>query len=348
MNNIIKLLIIILIVTSKIFSQELIITVPDQYVISDLPLPPFPKEVIHSLEEISYDKILLKKFALRSIILDQISYIYYPEFLDFKIDDRSIFSHTTEIKSGFEDVKISYLTTYENNRYSISGGIGFNSEENLIDAVINYNEYRLPMDVGIIGSLEDKDLSLVISQKNYFREWSLETGLDEELFFVTADFRDDRLLRPFVSLGFKSSEDYYGSIAFGKDWFRTGISLSDGYIYPYVGLIKDFRLLQLKLDTNICFEYVDYMSSLILKNSGSLEVGFGTEVSEEYTVFDHYLYLSESFLFGSREYIVSTEDINVEFSFIKDSITSIISLNYLYDSEEFYMEILFNYEVGAQ
>lgn len=348
MNNTIKSLIIILLLsfTSKIFTQELVITIPEQFSINDLPLPPFPLEVINKMDEEIYDIGLLDDSIVREISLNEIEYIYYPEFLEFKISNKVYLSHNVILESDITNIKSSYLSNFSNNNYLLTTGLGFNTDDNSIDLVLEYNEFRLPIDLSVEGSLEDNDIFFSFGDENYFSTWMLTQGIDDNDLFIEGTFKNDISLKPFFDIGFKDINQYYISSALGWPLFRGGISVVSNDLYPFIEIEKKVNKFIYRFETTADYEYIDYNLSATYINSNIISIGIGSTLEDNYNSIEPYIYLEENFLFGNREYKFSIDDINIEFDFINDYLTSIISINYIYDSSEITFDLLFNFKVG--
>lgn len=346
MNSNIKILIIILVFTSNIFARELIITIPEKYGLNYLPLPPFPEEVMNSLDEVSNTEVLLNTQVVRDIKLNSINYTYYPEFLDFGIGNRSFLSHSGGIETDLKGVKLLYLAEYAGNNFVINGGLSFDTKQTLLNIKGEYREFRLPIDLSITGSMDDLEYSMTAGQTDYYRSWSINPGLKNGNLFINIDYKDRRFIKPYFSFDYISSVENSGVAALGWKSFRTGLSFINYSIYPYIEYTKIFNQLDLNLKSEVNNEKVDYRVTGTIINKNFIALGLGNTIANNYKEYNPYLYIRENILPGTREYQISMEDINFKCSFIKDQFKAIISLKYLYNSNQFSMDMLLTYKVG--
>ncbi len=347
MNNIIKSLIIILILNSSflihINSQEMIITIPEKFNINEFPLPPFPAEVIKKLEVINYQNELLNSIDIRTVELNEIEYKYYPEFLKKGIHNKSLIYQTGKIETDFNSIYIGYIPEYFNNFFSISGSLGYQSSTNEIELIGSYNEYRLPVNLGLEFDIGQQFINLSIGQNDYYREWFISPELKLNSNSLNIHFHDDRFIKPLIDISFISLENSYGVLALGWDFFRLGITLIDLNPLPFIQYNKDFDNWGFLIDSKVDLDLFDYSVNLIYRKNLYMRFGLGMTLDENYSDITPYISFKENILPGERTYRVSMDEINILCSFIKDDFASIISLD-INNMNNYNFELEMNYK----
>ncbi|MGL1891710.1 MAG: hypothetical protein OCD02_08785 [Spirochaetaceae bacterium] len=349
MNVIINRVLIILILTisfiSQINSQDIVITIPDKFTVLDLPLPPFPKEIINSIEVINYDSELINDIFVRPILQDSISYIYYPNILNNRLTSNGLLYQVFSLETDFSSIMLSYNPEYSTNNYSISSLISYDSDENLVDAEVTYNEYRFPIDIKVTSNFLDLSLELSLSYYDYTKFWSITPFISQDLSSIYLKYIDDTFIRPTAQFIYDTNNNYWGSFGLGGIDFRVGIATYTDYFFPYLEYTKTLGKSLVGVVTNIDEDRIDYR--VVYEYNSRFLAGLGTELLEGYSDFEPYLMFSEDFIFGQREYRISMEELNFSFSFINEHITSIISLEFL-NLEFNTFELLISYKVGKK
>lgn len=330
MNNFVKICLIILVTIIihpwKLYSSELVITIPDKYNNKSLPLPPFPKESVSDLTEMKNHDTFLDTLNLRLIPLEVVTYRYLPEFLDFNITMKSFTEHIFYVGSDLSCVDLTYDFLYYNNLMQLRAGGGYLFSESMVDLRAQYHIYNIPIDFMIETSLLGETANISLGNRNYYNRWSFTLGYDTDAFDMTTLYESKKFFNTELFVNYHYPDTFSGTLIGGVDALKLGVTTYDNYFYPNVDAKWDVSSSSIILDSEFSNSFMYYYTGVtgLLNNHMSLYVGVK---SIEYDVVKPYLKVEESLLWGRRSYVISEEELIFELNFINNRINSIISIN---------------------
>lgn len=335
MNNNIKKTVIILILStifiSQIYSKEIVITIPKQFNSSSLPLPPFPKEVVNRLAEEDYGDELLENTNIKEIKQERIVYSYYKDFLNRELSNKTYMGHIGKIYSDFDIVESSYINDIFNNSFIFSSFIQYEIDQMDYNFYLKYRDFRLPVDVAVKAEYDNYNISMNLGYKDYYLNLNIEPEYDKHGFHLGILYSDTRGPRPLLTGFYDDMDSHYGAVALGLNFstgdFRIGPSLINRSFWGYIDLNLNNGPFIGNIDTELEEDIVDYLGEIGYKSSWYIKLGGGVTINEIDSTYKPYISFKENFLLGFREYRIYQERILTSFNFIKDSFTSIISID---------------------
>lgn len=334
MNINIKKIVIILVLFIKIFlpifGREIIITVPDQYNTTDLPLPPFPNEVINRLDQNNYEDEIIINQNVRDIPQVKIVYKYYRNFLNQNISNKLSLYNTFGGESDFESVSLYYKPELFNNNFFFQASAQYNLITADYDFYINYREFRLPLDVGIKGELQDRSLLMSLKYTDFLTKLSLEGEFNKDLIGVNLLYSYNSSFMPYVHGAYNNLGDYYGALGLGWDWsildFRLGPGVINGSVFPYIDLNFKKGLFLINIDTKVSEDNLDYLGELGFNNKNYFKLGGGLTVYKPGDKYEPYISLRENIIAGYRTYRLYKDKFLFDFEIYKKLYTTLFSI----------------------
>lgn len=314
----------------SLFSKEIVITIPQEFLNNQYPLPPFPQEAINTLPQEDIDTELMDRIEVRSIGISEIDYGYYPYFLKSSLNSETLISLGSTIKSDYNSISPGIFGEYINNGYLLSGGISYLSDRNLPYIEGRYHEYRLPLYIDLDGDTNQTVLEL--GYKDYYKSWSITPVIFIDRASIYLSYYNKNGLKPYIDSGFKAVDKRYTSLAYGSESLRLGLSNIDSLFLPYLDISKKVDRWLIELNSDIEGDIInrddfswDYNIGFTRREESVLRFGSGTFIDSKYNP-DPYIFIKENYFPGERSYRVSEDEICFTTSFIKDDLASIISL----------------------
>lgn len=337
-NKILVILILTIILTSALYSKEIVITVPEQYNTSELPLPPFPKEFVNKLDEEVYESDILSKQSVRWLKQRKISYKYYIDIYQSDLSNKMYLGHTVMLSTDFDDFIGYYKPELYNNNFLLGSYIEYDTDQSIFDFGAEYKEYRLPVNLELSGEKEDEIVFFNIDYTDYFSKVRLETFYQKN-FYGTFLFRDDRFIRPLVTAGYYDDSDYYTALALGYNFNRADVRLGpvvvNDNIYGYCDIDFNYNHIIINADTIVERDKIEYLLESGYKKNSYLKLGGGlTVVDETDRDFNPFISLKENLILGEREYRFYEDEVSIVFKVLRNSMltqfsVSIVELNNL-------------------
>lgn len=312
-------LIIIFVSNWNLYSNEIVITIPDKYNNKTLPLPPFPKESLSRLEVV--DENILDDITLRTIGIKELSYRYLPEFLTFSIDQDRYYEQSFFIGTDLKTTEFGYsYSSFSNlNSFTIGGDYSFIESE--YDLNVEGSIYNSVVDLNSELSLGDKSLLFEINDRDYYTQWSINLGYITEGFNMDLLYDSKNNFHPFFELGYHYGDILNGSFALGSSNVSAGVSYLNSRIYPYLKMdwgVVDFITIKEEDEMDYSVSFTPSLQHLFSIKTGLL--------IDDYTVNTPYLSIEEDIFWGSRVYTISYDNLSVEFNFINNLINTIITV----------------------
>lgn len=330
MNNTIKICLLLLIIYIlhpwKLYSSELVITIPDKYNKKSLPLPPFPVESISILEEKENAEEYLNNFGLRFIPLDSVTYRFLPEFLDFNISLEKYTEHHISLYSDLSSIDLTYDYQLYSNLFKFESGGGYLFSESKVDLRAKYVIYNIPIDFVFDSSLIDEYVKIQLGNRDYYSSWGISLGYDTDAFDFDGNYRTKKFFNTNIQLGYHYPDIFSGAITTGWDSLTLGFTLYNGYYYPNMEAEWKFVDIVVFINSELKSDVMNYYISADRMFNNRMELRTGIETME-YSSITPYIQLIESFLWGERRYYISEEELIFEQNFINNKINTIISLN---------------------
>ncbi|MBN2617057.1 MAG: hypothetical protein JXR64_01955 [Spirochaetales bacterium] len=307
MNNIIKILIVIYLINSynnlDAMSEGIIITIPEKFSQNSLPLPPFPIESFTPIETIDNTDIYLNDILVRGIDINSIEYYEYNEFLNRKITTKGFYSYSLFSETDFESFNIGFSPEYSSNQFKMLGKASLNPINFNYYMGLLYSEYRLPFSLSIYGLLNNESLLGKI------------------------DLESKGPLHPLLTFSINSNNFYNGYIGLGSNDIKIGVSVVKNNFYPYLKIDKKIMYVPYTFYTELIGEDIRYLTGFTYGLQRKILLSGGVQLNN-YDI-EPVFYIKENLFFGEREYLLSLNELNFNFGFIKDKFNSIISLNIL-------------------
>ncbi|QEN03272.1 hypothetical protein EW093_00640 [Thiospirochaeta perfilievii] len=351
-NKIFIILIIYLFSIGKIYTEELVITIPKEFNTFDYPLPPFPIQAINKLSVKDYTNLLETPY-IRDESPSQISYVYYNELLRTDLFNKFKINQTYLLSINIDDYKIGYGVEYLSNPYYLDINIDYTIIDPLFNAKGHYVDYRLPITLGADFSTEDKFFSIYGKNSNFNQNWSLDYTFLEGDSIVNLQYEKKYGLYSYTDLSYSLNNNFYGSLGVGNKNIILGLSLIGINPMLYIDLNYNLDKLQLLFNTNIISKKFNYKPSINFNFNRELSIGSGISinVNKSYNLLLDYIWLNCSFIKDDLTSIISLNiykpnmyDLNFELS-IKDlAIGSYI--RYTLDHTDDSLEVYIKYKVG--
>lgn len=378
-NTSIKSLFIILILNtyyiSSIYSTEIIITVPDQYNSNEMPLPPFPEEVVNELNVNEFDSEIKSIKDARWIKQKYIDYNYYTDFLNLAPPAKGYVSSTFSIYRDSSNVELTVTPEYKSNSFKLTGAAKYSIDTGIFNMDAEYREFRAPINIIIGADYNNSTYSFLAGNIDYYNKWYLNPVFKETTTEYNILFIDKRYIRPFVQLYYSTEKDHYGAAALGANFsygnFRGGTSIIDRTILPYGEFYFKNGSFITNGETEVEQDYVSYLIEAGYKKETYFKAGGGIDM---YTDYEYIPFLSfkENLFFGQREYKIYQDKLYFDLSYYKGSFLSKISFgieqiknvslsieagiydvfniqsSLLYNSEvnDYFWDLRFEYKVG--
>lgn len=328
MNNIIKVIFPLLLILSGtyLYSDDLVIKIPQKFHNEYLPLPPFPEESVNKLEEVDYNK-KLEILDVRYLEQNEISYKYYFEILNLNIKNRYSLDGKFIIGTGENSLIYTGINTEAtSNNFGVEIYSDYNLESS--ETFLGYSEFRFPVELQTFFYPESLSFKLSGKYRDYNNLFYVMFGYSSN-YIYDLELKIDTLLYPQIKVS--NIEDNL-LVCGALNYKSSKLRISPGFIYtndnafPKLNLIMDHNIAKTKISTILSESELNYSLITSYKNIIEPGLGFGYNIGTNYEPINPEVIITTSYKLFNGEVRLWKNYFKAYLSFINDNITSIISL----------------------